>query len=120
LGISKHTNRLRFLVKVQLFKQPTTFVEEGIREKTPSSPEISFPAKAPHNIQTPVSFNIQASRMSTLNVTLTNIETHARSTKIASGTPYRNKNRPQGANRNPELHPQKIFSALILTIPSLS
>jgi hypothetical protein len=49
-----------------------------------------------------------------LNRTTNNIEAHPRNGKTNPETPYRNKKRPQETNRNPELHSQKIFSALIV------
>jgi hypothetical protein len=54
--------------------------------------------------------------MPTLNVTLTNIEAHPRTAKTDPETTYRTKNRAADANRNSELHSQKIFSALILAL----
>jgi hypothetical protein len=62
----------------------------------------------------------QTSRMPTLNVTLTNIEAHPRTAETEPETPYRNRNRAAEANRKPELHSQKFFSALILHQPRFS
>jgi len=71
-------------------------VEEGIRGFSPSSSEISLPAKPP----TPHQQHAQTSRLPTLNVTHTNIESHHK-------TPA---NRPRNTNQNskqPSEHKQK-------------
>jgi len=57
----------------QLHRAVTTLVEEGIRELTPSSFEISLPAELAQHTQLPP--------IATLNVTHTNIELHAKTAK---------------------------------------
>jgi len=66
-------------------------VEEGVRGKLSSSSEIHFSAEPLQHTQTP--------RMPTLNVTHTNIESHAKTEQTAPKTPYRDPNSPKNANK---------------------
>jgi len=71
MKIQTATNSLRLHVQSATVQaQPATLVEEGIRGITPSSLEISLPTKPRQHRQT--------SRLPTLNVTLSNIERHAK------------------------------------------
>jgi len=55
-------------------------------------------------------------RIATLNVTLSNIELHAKTAKTDPEPPYRNSIRAHNTNRCPTLLTKKIFSRLILTL----
>jgi hypothetical protein len=111
LGINTHTNRLRLHVQEQLFKashshKPNIVEEDPTQLTLSSSFEIRFPAST-----------YQTSRMPTLNVTLTNIERHAKTAKTEPETPYKTSNRTQNPHRNMQLLLQKNFSALNVLVP---
>jgi len=76
-------------------------IEEGAKRLSPSSFEISFPKAQQHR---------QSSRMPTLNVTLNNIERHAKTRKTEPETPTQQESALRTQTGNQNFYAEKFFS----------